>query len=152
MTRQLVIGTLLLGLTIVIHASCTGFALRLMREVRHRTWEFSHLLSGMVTTAGLALLMFFAGIAEATLYAITYVQTQAIPDFESALYFSIVTFTTLGYGDVTLEPGWRILASTEAANGIIMFGWTTALIVGYVNALAKVATRRGVGAGGKEAG
>lgn len=48
------------------------------------------------------------------------------------MYFSMVTFTTLGYGDITLGGDWRLLASFEAANGIIMFGWTTALIVAYL--------------------
>jgi hypothetical protein len=43
-----------------------------------------------------------------------------------------VTFTTLGYGDVTLGPDWRMLAAFEAANGLIMFGWTTALVIAYM--------------------
>jgi hypothetical protein len=45
----------------------------------------------------------------------------------------MVTFTTLGYGDVTLGESWRLLGSFEAANGTIMFGWTTALIVAVVH-------------------
>jgi len=54
---------------------------------------------------------------------------------EPALYFSMVTYTTLGSGDVTLEDQWRLLGSFEAANGIVMFGWTTALIVAAVHKL-----------------
>ena len=56
----------------------------------------------------------------------------AIQQFEEAFYFSMVTYTTLGYGDVTLEPPFRVLSSFEAAAGVIMFGWTTALIVAAV--------------------
>ena len=41
----------------------------------------------------------------------------------------MVTFTTLGYGDITLSQQWRLLSSFEAATGIIMFGWTTALVI-----------------------
>jgi voltage-gated potassium channel Kch len=52
----------------------------------------------------------------------------AIPDLETALYFSMVTFTSVGYGDVVIAGDWRILASLEGANGVIIFGWTTALI------------------------
>ena len=40
-----------------------------------------------------------------------------------------VTFTTLGYGDIVLPDRWRLLSSFEAANGIIMFGWTTAVVM-----------------------
>jgi hypothetical protein len=43
------------------------------------------------------------------------------PTHEQAFYFSTVTYTTLGYGDVVMEGGWRLLATFEAANGIIMF-------------------------------
>jgi len=46
------------------------------------------------------------------------------------------TFTTLGYGDLTPNESWRLLASFEAANGIIIFGWTTALIVAFVHRVA----------------
>ena len=41
----------------------------------------------------------------------------------------MVTFTTLGYGDIVLDENWRLLASFEAATGIIMFGWTTAIVL-----------------------
>ena len=51
-----------------------------------------------------------------------------LPNLETALYFSTVTYTTLGYGDVVLTPPWRVLASLEAANGILLFGWTTAFL------------------------
>jgi hypothetical protein len=60
----------------------------------------------------------------------------AFSALEPALYFSTVTFATLGYGDITLNESWRLLASFEAANGIIMFGWTTALIFAVVQRLA----------------
>lgn len=48
-----------------------------------------------------------------------------LPDLETALHFSMVTFTGVGYGDVVLTGSWRILASIQAANGVIMLGWTT---------------------------
>ena len=67
-------------------------------------------------------------VLEAVVWASTYILIGALEHFEQALYFSMVTFTTLGYGDVTLENQWRVLGSFEAANGIIMFGWTTAIV------------------------
>ena len=49
--------------------------------------------------------------------------------FEEATYFSVVTFTTLGYGDMTLhDHDWRLLSGIEALNGILLVGWTTALL------------------------
>ena len=54
---------------------------------------------------------------------------------EDALYFSMVTFTTVGYGDVILDERWRLLAAFEAANGIIIFGLTTAVVVAVVQSV-----------------
>jgi len=45
----------------------------------------------------------------------------------------MVTFTTLGYGDILLDEQWRLLASFEAANGILMFGWSTAIVMAVVH-------------------
>jgi voltage-gated potassium channel Kch len=55
----------------------------------------------------------------------------AITDSNPGL-FDLETFTTLGYGDITLPEQWRMLGAFEAATGVIMFGWTTALIVAVV--------------------
>jgi len=86
--------------------------------------------------AGLVVCMFLVSLLDAVLWAHAYLGVGAIEQLEEALYFSMVTFTTLGYGDVTLPPDWRLLASFEAANGIIMFGWTTALVAAVIQRLA----------------
>ncbi len=70
-----------------------------------------------------------AAFLESMLWAGLYVMVGALPTTSEALYFSLVTFTTLGYGDITLHEPWRMLAAFQAANGILMFGWTTAIIV-----------------------
>ena len=89
--------------------------------------------------SALVLMMFYASLFEALIWALTYLAVGAISGLEEALYFSTVTYTTLGYGDVLLDQSWRLLASFQAANGIIMFGWTTALIVAF---LTHVVTQR----------
>jgi voltage-gated potassium channel Kch len=52
-----------------------------------------------------------------------------ITNVNEAIYFSLVTFTTLGYGELTLSESWRVMSAFEATNGVTMFGWTTALII-----------------------
>lgn len=64
------------------------------------------------------------------IWALTY-QLLAVPEFktlEDAVYFSTVTFTTLGYGDIVLHDQWRVLSGIEAANGIVLLGWSTAFL------------------------
>ena len=61
-------------------------------------------------------------------------------DFETALYFSGVTFTSLGFGDITLMGTARLLAPLQAANGLMMFGFSTAVLI---NALQESPSRHG---------
>jgi voltage-gated potassium channel Kch len=89
-------------------------------------------LTRIYLVSGVVILMFLASLLEVLVWAVTYLTLNAIQGFERALYFSMVTFTTLGYGDVVLAEQWRLLSSFEAANGIIMFGWTTAIVIAAV--------------------
>jgi voltage-gated potassium channel Kch len=66
---------------------------------------------------------------EIWLYALLYLALDALHDFEAALYFSTVTFATLGYGDIVLSAQWRLISAIEAANGLILFGWSTAFLI-----------------------
>ena len=131
MLLQIAIGSALLLLTVIIHSAFTLIAISAFGDGRlermNRRW--------MRTTAvaALVLMMFFATLIHASAWAATYVVVDAIQGFEEALYFSMVTFTTLGYGDITLTEHWRLLAAFEAANGSIMFGWTTAIVVAVIH-------------------
>ena len=131
MLLQITIGSALLMLTVIIHSAFTLMAVsafgggRLERMTRRRTRTSA--------VAALVLMMFFATILHASAWAATYMVVGAIQGFEEALYFSMVTFTTLGYGDITLTDQWRLLAAFEAANGCIMFGWTTAIVVAVIH-------------------
>jgi hypothetical protein len=130
--QQIAIGSTLLVATTVIHAGCTAAALWALRASHAGRWVSASRWAGVVLTAALVLAMFHVSLFEALIWASTYLAVGAISGLEEALYFSTVTYTTLGYGDVVLHEGWRILASIEAANGIIMFGWTTALIFAFL--------------------
>jgi hypothetical protein len=78
------------------------------------------------------LVMANISILEVLLWAFAYMALGQIKELEAAFYFSMVTFTTLGYGDIVLDQSWRLLASFQAATGIIMFGWTTAILMAVV--------------------
>lgn len=132
MAHHIFVGSLLILLTTCAHAVGTVVAIRGLKW-GHR---LEHSYTGRVLLiSALVVGMFLVSLLEALLWAYAYLRVGAIADVEIALYFSLVTFTTLGYGDITLGADWRMLAAFEAANGIIMFGWTTALVVAYVQRL-----------------
>ena len=68
-------------------------------------------------------------LLDIVLWAWVYRHVGAIHDFETSLYFSGITFTTVGYGDVTLAKCWQLLSVGEAVNGVLMAGWSTAQLI-----------------------
>jgi hypothetical protein len=68
-------------------------------------------------------------LAEAIVWALFYVLVGALPDLETAAYFSLTSYTTVGYGDVVLPEAWRLLGPIEAAVGVLMLGWSTGILV-----------------------
>jgi hypothetical protein len=70
---------------------------------------------------------------EIVVWAQFYVWEGCFPDWETSYYFSLVTYTTLGYGDVLLPRMWRVMAGWEAMIGVLMFGWSTAALVAFIH-------------------
>lgn len=133
MLLNILIGCGLLVLTTSVHGTTMMASLRSLRVAHAEHWAARSHWTRSAAVALLVLLMSVAGLIEAALWAGTYLALDAISGFEEALYFSLVTYTTLGYGDVVMDEQWRLLSSIQAANGIIMFGWTTALVYAVVH-------------------
>ena len=130
---NLVLATVMMTWTVGIHFFGIVFLLRLLTRHSHRV---AHMSEGM---RQISLLIFAVlGIvalhtAEIWSYALVYLTLGAITEFEPALYFSTVSFTTLGYGDIVLGPDWRIMSAIEGANGLILFGWSTAFLISMMS-------------------
>jgi hypothetical protein len=73
-----------------------------------------------------------AHLLEIALWAEVFVLCGEFADFGTACYHSAVNYTTLGYGDIVMTPQWRFLGPLEAANGMILFGVTTAMIFALI--------------------
>jgi len=131
MLVNMTIAALLMVITTAIHAS--GMLL-VVRVVLSKDAQRRHAVQRMhlFSVGGVVLLMFLVSVIEVLVWSVAFLWTGAIEGLEKATYFSMVTFTTLGYGEIVLNEQWRLLASFEAANGIIMFGWTTAIVLAVV--------------------
>jgi len=121
--------------TTLIHTLFTIGAIVWIRTLSSHHWALRNVVTRATALAVLVLAMSLAAYLESLLWAGFYVFEGALATIEDATYFSLVTFTTLGYGDITLEPQWRVLAAFQAANGILLFGWTTAIIVAVARRL-----------------
>ena len=131
MLVNMTIAALLMVITTAIHASGMLLVVRMVLPKEEKSASRKRLMH-LYSVAGVVLLMFLISVIEVLAWSLTYLWLGALESFEKATYFSMVTFTTLGYGEIVLDEQWRLLASFEAANGIIMFGWTTAIVLAAV--------------------
>ncbi len=125
---QLFIGTVLIGLTVVIHAVSLDFLIVRIEAMKNRArlafkkfWKVPLLVFAVMGT-------FSAHIVQIWIWAMFYLAIGVMPDLEEALYFSTSSFTTVGFGDLYLDKEWRLVSSFQSANGFILFGWSTAFI------------------------
>jgi voltage-gated potassium channel len=93
--------------------------------------------SSAVRRVGLLLRLFLwivsLHLIQVGLWALAFWRAAELPTLEAAVYFSLVTYTTIGFGDVVLGPGWRVLAGLEGLTGILLVGWSTAFVFAVVN-------------------
>ncbi len=126
---NLALGTLLIAATVLIHTvglvAVTGLINRMIHWFRLHRHDFGRIVAMVSTVLGI----FLVHTVEIWVWAVTFFASGDIPSFEDALYFSTATFSTVGYGDITLAPQWRLLGSLEAINGFLLIGWSTAYLV-----------------------
>jgi hypothetical protein len=129
MALQLLLAMALASLTVVVHAIGTMRVVLPVAPAR-ASWE-----GGAASTRTVLMLIRVVGgllilhVIEMAIWAATFRAAGVMPDFESALYYSLESYTTVGYGDVVPEASWRLVGPIEAAVGILMFGWSTGFIV-----------------------
>ncbi len=129
MILQLTIGTFLIFLTVINHAFCFDFLMKhVAKKATHWTNKYPKYGNTHIMVV-IVLGIFFTHSIEAWIWAVFYWQFTGIDTIQQAVYFSTVTYTTLGYGDITLSENWQLLSSMQAVDGILMFGWSTAFLV-----------------------
>ncbi len=132
---KLLLGTGIIVVTVVFHvAGLVGLAKVLPRvPLPERIWGLDAKLFGLLLTAVLGVI--FVHVVESWIWALVYYGLDEFSDMETALYFSVVTSTTLGYGDLMLSAKWRILSTFEAMGGLILFGASTGFLMALVKRL-----------------
>ncbi len=145
MFKIVIIGFLIVALNVVIQAAASLFWVRKTKQI------FSRLNNNLSGIRSFNLLIF--SFLYLTLLHLTHALTWAIcikilpktnvdfSNFGDIFYYSIVTFTTLGYGDLTISSEWRMLSGFEAINGIMLIGWSTALMYSLIQNLYKSTNR-----------
>jgi ion channel len=127
MLRQLLVSFGVSVCNIAIHAIVMAAVLWVARVASERATSNPTLRLIAVMTATVSVLM-AAHIAEVLVWSFAYEIVGVAPPGTDQIYFAFVNYTTLGYGDVTPTERWRWLGPMTAMNGVLLFGWSTAVI------------------------
>ena len=131
MLFNVLLGLFIIGLTVVIQAHGTNYWLEKFLDAQKRLTpdQFDkRTVRILILTSSFLITLH---LVQASIWALLYLLLPGVQEFqtfEKAVYFSLVTFTTLGYGEITIGSSNRILAGLEAVNGIILIGWSTAFM------------------------
>ena len=132
MIRQLILALGLASVTVMMHAAGTGRLVLRTPRIWNGDAANSRPLGSVLALTCLVSGLLFLQLAEMTVWAAVFALAGVLPDFETSLYYSLKSFTTVGYGDVLPAQSWRLLGPCEAAVGVLMLGWSTGIIVAAV--------------------
>ena len=144
MILNIISGLVVIGITISIQSYGTKFWIQYLMKnyTTNSLASFDHKTVRTLVYSAIFLLML--NFIEAIIWGFTYYILPGITEFETlekAIYFSLVTFTTLGYGEITIGSANRILAGFEAMNGVLLLGWTTAMMFSVLQLVMKAIIR-----------
>lgn len=127
MLRQFLVSIAVSVCNIAIHAIVMAAVLRVARiaDERATSRHSLRLVAVMIATASV---LMAAHIAEVIVWSFAYMMVGIASPGADLVYFAFVNYTTLGYGDVTPIERWQLLGPMTAMNGVLLFGWSTAVI------------------------
>ena len=141
MLSELTLAFMVVAVCVVIHTAGLVGAAEWLIARRERFEQRSD-----ITLFSLYLILVFSVVtglhlAETAIWAVVYQWWGLFPDYETSLYFSLGSYTTIGYGDVVLPQRWRLLGAVEGVSGVLLCGLSTAFIFVVLNALIQIRAR-----------
>lgn len=132
LTLQIIFGAVLLGVCSYLHISLLVFTAKILKWLGKKYSDVQKDVEwgGMLMVAFSMVVMGHA--FQIWLWAMSFTILGALPNIGEATYFALVTYTTLGYGDVTVADGFRTFAAIAAVTGLLNFGLSTAFLVGLL--------------------
>ena len=135
--RPLAVGIVVVLCTIMIHALALAATVTLVRREQRLGLAGESFGTDLAIVVVAILIAFAAHLIEIAVWAGLFVICGEFTAFGAAFDHSAVNYTTLGYGNVVMTPSWRLLGPLEAADGMLMFGVTTAIIFAVIQRLIR---------------
>ncbi len=133
--HQIVWGSVFLGLCMLLQVACLALSIPVLIRTMRRMAGLNPALQITITLSVALMLVVLALSIQIWIWSLVWVGYGVLPDWNSAVYFSLVTFTTVGYGDIVLPPEARIFAGLGGVTGVLGFGLSTAYLVALTSRL-----------------
>ena len=132
--QQILLGTGMLTLSALVHVTAIVLSIPYYRKfaTAFPLEDWPKIRVGAFLSLSIFVLVFSHTI-QIWAWAIVFVGITNLPDLVTSFYFTTVTYTTLGYGDIVLGPEARIVATFSAVTGLLTFGISTAFLIGVLS-------------------
>ena len=127
-TEQFLVALLPMALTVAIHGQGIGLTARYFKRFGRRGAVASRTGPHVIVLIAIVAIMLAAHFIEVFAWAIFYLATDMLSNFKAAMLYSVNSYTTLGASNIELPGRWSGLGGLEAMTGMLMFGWSTAVL------------------------
>ena len=138
----LLVGVLTIVCTVALHGAAGAGVVHLAQRAVHRGFAGVRFSRNVMVLSGAMLVALAAHLIQIAIWAFVFELCREFSDFVAAFYHSAVNYTTLGYGDFVMSPPWRLLGPIEAADGILMFGFSTAIVLTVMQRIIRISLDR----------
>lgn len=139
---NLLLGCGTIVICMVIQCVVVSVLLRGLHVLEEKHRIGSSILPVWILLIGVLVILFAGNILQAIIWSGLFFALGEFEDFRTAFYYSLVNFTTLGYGDIVMSADRRILGALEAANGVLMLGLTTSVLYSAISAVMRRGWRK----------
>ena len=138
LAAALAVSALMVLVSVIIQIGGLAVLIWMMRWRAGRLAGLSYVLQQLGVILAVVMGLFLIHALQIWLYAALYLFLGEFQTLEAALYFSTSSFTTVGYGEIYLDSGWRLVSAIQSANGFLVLGWSTVFLISVLSRLRSV--------------
>lgn len=143
MLDQVAVGSGASLVNLVVHAILVGAIAATLRDLADTDTSFPGFVQYTLVIVATGTLLVIGHFGECVIWAFTYKWVGAVPENTDLIYFAFGNYTTLGYGDVVPVPEWHLLGPMTALNGVMLIGWSTALVYDMLHRSVRTPKQQG---------
>ncbi|MGA9540446.1 MAG: potassium channel family protein [Methyloceanibacter sp.] len=143
MLDQVAVGSGASLVNLVVHAILVGAIAATLRDLADTDTSFPGFVQYTLVIVATGTLLVIGHFGECVIWAYTYKWVGAVPENTDLIYFAFGNYTTLGYGDVVPVPEWHLLGPMTALNGVMLIGWSTALVYDMLHRSVRTPKQQG---------